>query len=170
MDIQKVYIGIDPGLSGAIACVDNNGRLLGVFDMPVTTLKINRGVRNEISIPLLIEIFKTLKPKFNAEIFACLEKVHGMPKMGGAAMFSFGRTYGHLEALLAALEISYEAVPPQTWKKAIFNAKAKDKDAARILAMQIFPHASSNFTRKKDDGRAEAALMAEYMRRRQSGR
>jgi crossover junction endodeoxyribonuclease RuvC len=39
---------------------------------------------------------------------------------------------------------------------------SSDKDTSRQLAMQRFPDYAEKFVRKKDDGRAEAALIALY--------
>ena len=91
-----------------------------------------------------------------------------MPGQGVTSMFSFGRSLGILEGTLAGLDIPYTLVTPQVWKKAM-GANAS-KDGAREMAMRLWPSKSELFKRKKDDGRAEAALLALYLLRTRNGR
>jgi len=57
------------------------------------------------------------------------------------------------------MKIAYTLVAPATWKRALGGIPA-EKDAARARASQLMPSASGYWARKKDDGRAEAALIA----------
>jgi crossover junction endodeoxyribonuclease RuvC len=73
-------------------------------------------------------------------------------------MFGFGRSLGVVEGVLAALNVPVTYVAPATWTKAL--GKAAGKDASRQRAIELFPAMSEHFKRVKDDGRAEAALIA----------
>ena len=42
-----MYIGIDPGLGGAVAVLHADGWLVAVHDTPVLTLSTSRGTRQE---------------------------------------------------------------------------------------------------------------------------
>jgi hypothetical protein len=42
-----VYIGIDPGLGGAVAVLATDGALVAFHDTPVLTLRTSRGTRQE---------------------------------------------------------------------------------------------------------------------------
>lgn len=147
-------LGIDPGLSGALA-VFQNGELRALYDMPLVGYKISGGkTRNEINVP-------NLENKVTLCTFdmCYLEGVNGMPGRG-ATEFRFGESYGMIKATLACNRVPYELVSPQRWK-AHFGL-TKDKDAARALAAEKFPDKAHYFKRKKDDGRAEAALIGLY--------
>ena len=96
----------------------------------------------------------------------CIEKVHAMPKQGTVSMFSFGENFGWLKGVLDMAGISYQEIPPQTWKKE-FNLNS-DKNNSIEVAMQLFPKMNlvPEGARKPDNNIAEALLMAEYARRR----
>lgn len=97
--------------------------------------------------------------------FVIIENVHSMPGQGVASSFSFGYGLGLWVGIVVALEIPYEMVTPQRWKGVMMNGQGKEKDAARYRAQQLFPTIADQLARKKDDGRAEALLIAEYGRR-----
>jgi crossover junction endodeoxyribonuclease RuvC len=97
-----------------------------------------------------------------AEITVAIERVASMPGQGVASMFNFGMGFGMWQGILCALQIPYTLVHPVTWKKAIMRDMGKEKEASIIRAKQLYPHASSQLARKKDDGRADALLLAHY--------
>ncbi len=148
-------LGIDPGASGGIAFFSMQRGLLSIFDMP--TVEVKRGGKNkrEVSAAMLNAIIGARD--INA---AFVEKVGAMPGQGVSSMFQFGRSVGMIEGVLSALEIPTNYVTPQSWQKAV-GARG-GKDASRARAAELFPAYAANFTRKKDDGRADAALIAWY--------
>jgi crossover junction endodeoxyribonuclease RuvC len=87
-----------------------------------------------------------------------VEKVGAMPGQGVVSMWNFGRSAGIIEGVVAALRMSSTYVTPQTWTKAV--GRAAGKDASRMRAMELFPTRADLFKRAKDDGRADAALIA----------
>lgn len=146
-------IGIDPGISGAIAVLDDNPR---VYDMPVSAKLSGKG--NQVDPYGLAHIIANAAQ--GASTLTCyVEQVGPMPKQGVTSVFSFGRSAGVLEGVLAAFGLKTVMVRPQAWKKRAGLLKA-DKDAARTLAMQTWPSLSSELSRKKDVGRADALLIA----------
>jgi crossover junction endodeoxyribonuclease RuvC len=167
-----IYIGIDPGLGGAVAVI--NGTDVKLFDTP--TAETGKGTKRDYLIAsmsnFLYEFSYVAKIlKINRETAFCvLEAVHSMPKQGVVSSFSFGRGLGIWEGILSAYNISYVKVSPQTWKKAMLADMPRDnKDSSRIAATRLFPNAADMLSRKKDDGRAEALLMGEYGRRLTKG-
>jgi len=148
-------LGIDPGASGGIAFFSMQRGLLSIFDMP--TVEVKRGGKNkrEVSAAMLNAIIgaRDIDAAF-------VEKVGAMPGQGVSSMFQFGRSVGMIEGVLATLEIPTNYVTPQGWQKAV-GARG-GKDASRARAAELFPAYAANFTRKKDDGRADAALIAWY--------
>ena len=149
---MRVTIGIDCGLNGAIAVLVD-GQLLSVHDMPTLTVDINKKSKRQVSPQLLAEIIGNLNPDQ-----AIVERPAARPGQGVTAMFGFGRSLGVVEGVLAALNIPITYVAPATWTKAM--GKAAGKDASRQRAIELFPAMSEHFKRVKDDGRAEATLIA----------
>jgi len=155
-----IYIGIDPGLNGAIASLDiENGELL-IYDMPTLEVKRNNKVKQEVSPQRLADIFGPSDIPVEKVRGVVLERVGAMPGQGVSSVFSFGRSVGIVEGVLAALGLSVTIVQPQAWQKAV--SVRGGKDGSRQRAMELFPKEAKTFARKKDDGRADAALMAWY--------
>jgi len=147
-------IGIDPGLSGAIAVI-NGTDSLSVFDMPTMTVERNGKAKRQVSATELAEIIYIMK---NDDCHVFVEKVSAMAGQGVTSVFSFGRSFGMIEGILAALHLPVTYVAPATWVKAV--GRGQGKDASRARAMEIFPNNQTDFKRVKDDGRADAALIA----------
>ncbi len=150
-----MHIGIDPGLSGALAVLAPDGTLQALYDAPVLTLKVARGTRQAYDVPGMCGL---LQPYAGAGLHAVIEESQAMPGQGTRSMFTIGYGYGLWLGLLTALQMSYTPVRPAIWKK-VFNL-GKDKEASRLRAMQLFPGA--DLRRKKDHGRSEALLLAWY--------
>ena len=151
-----IFIGIDPGLNGAIAFLDTEKGHLSVLDMPVLELIRNGKAKREVSAHGLASVF-TLAENVS---HAVLERVGAMPGQGVTSVFSFGRSVGLVEGVLAARGITASIVTPQAWQKAA--GVRGGKDGSRQRAMELFPNYAGLFARKKDDGRADAACMAWY--------
>jgi crossover junction endodeoxyribonuclease RuvC len=148
-------LGIDPGASGALVVVDN-GKISDLIDMPVLNVKRGSRAVREVNAPALGAIVASLQPIDTA----MLEQVGAMPGQGVSSMFAFGRAVGVVEGVLGALQIPYTRVPPQEWQRAM--RVRGGKDGARERAMALFPVRAADFARKKDDGRADASLIAAY--------
>jgi hypothetical protein len=148
-------IGIDIGATGALALLSPAGELLEVEDMPI--LRDGPAGRPNVNAPLLSAIVSGWKAKT-----AYVEFVGARPKEGPAGAFAFGRSKGVIEGVCAAHGLPVAFLTPPTWKRAVGIAPGKDgaKDAARSEAIRRWPHKAELFARVKDDGRAEAALIA----------
>lgn len=155
-----IFIGIDPGLDGAVAAIAPEQ--VDVFDTPTTQVTRNGKNRRDYLVAQMADL---LQKYAMDECSAVIEAVHSMPKQGVASSFSFGRGAGLWEGILAALRIPFSKVAPQTWKKAMLADTGKEKGDARIRASQLFPQVAEQFKRSKDDGRAESLLMAAYGQR-----
>ena len=145
---MKTYIGIDPGKSGALALLTEDGQC--------TVVPFNESAYTAI-----------LKAASGPSSICCLEKVGAMPGQGVVSMFNFGHNLGYIEGLLQAFDIPYQLVPPQTWKKEF--CVTSDKNTSIEVCRKLFPHVCllpTARSRKPSDGMAEAMLMAEYARRR----
>lgn len=149
-------IGIDPGISGAIARISQSGAY-EVKDLPTMAngkgkSKIKKMI-NPSALRDILEIYHT-----SAAEVVYIERISSMPGQGVASMFSMGDTFGCIRGVCAAMGFRVEIITPQSWKK--FYRLGKDKEVVRAKAIQLFP--SAPLSRKKDHNRAEALLIANY--------
>lgn len=152
-----ISIGIDPGLTGAIAIMYGPNDY-EVADIPIMARgKGKSKVKNQVNAIALRDI---LSPFSTPETYVCvyLERISAMPGQGVASMFSMGDTWGCIRGVLHTLEIPTEIITPQSWKR--FYKLGKDKEIVRAKAIELFPAAS--LSRKSDHNRAEALLIANY--------
>lgn len=148
---MTLYLGVDPGLTGAIAIIGHDGYLVDVLDMPV--------VDGQVSASLLAEQFVMWT---DSDCVVAVERVASRPGQGVASSFKFGASYGITIGVVGTLGYRSLHPTPTTWKKAMgLNA---DKDRSRKAAIDRWPSRAQWFARKKDDGRAEAALLALWCR------
>lgn len=140
--------GIDPGMTGAIAFLydDPRERRLFVEDMPT--------LGKEINAVAVADLLREFPPDH-----VYLEAVNSFG-MGRQSAFNFGQGVGVIKGVLAALVVPYTPVSPAKWKKHF--SLGRDKDKARAIATHLYPQCGAQFTRKKDHGRAEAALLAHW--------
>lgn len=147
-DRMICVLGVDPGLSGAIAFYfTSHPHLISVEDMPV--------IAGEISAADLAMRINQVRPDA-----AVIELVGARPGQGVSSMFKFGKSFGVVIGVCQALKIPTHFVTPQKWKKH-FSLGA-DKDDSRLRATEYWPDRPELFAKKKHDGRAEAALIARY--------
>jgi crossover junction endodeoxyribonuclease RuvC len=151
--MSKYSIGIDPGLSGAIAIISTES--LKIFDMPTMTVERNGKAKRQVSASELAEMLYLYSGR---DCHVYCERVGAVTGQGVTSVFSFGRSFGMIEGILAAFKMPVTFVPPATWVKAV--GRGQGKDASRARAMELFPSDQDQFKRVKDDGRADAALIA----------
>ena len=151
-----IFIGIDPGLNGAIAFFNLAKGHLSVVDMPVVEVLRGGKKKREVSAQMLAQVIRLAERPCTA----VFERVNAMPGQGVTSVFSFGRSSGIVEGVLAALAIPAHIITPQVWQKAA--SVRGGKDGSRQRATELFPAYAGLFARKKDDGRADAACMAWY--------
>jgi crossover junction endodeoxyribonuclease RuvC len=144
---MTIVMGIDPGISGAVAFYFPMVNRIAVDDVPVAG--------GEINTHELARLMRIHQPSL-----AVIEKVSAMPGQGVTSMFNFGRSYGDVRGVIGALGVPLHLVTPQKWKRHF--GLSSDKDESRLRAIRTFPAAAESFKLKKHDGRAEAALIALY--------
>ena len=143
------YIGIDPGLSGGIAVIGDDG------------------IANAIPMPTTDRDILTALLKQDMSRFAMLERVHSMPGQGVASTFKFGQNFGALRMALIAAGTPFETVLPQAWQREfglVFPKKrgltgTQKKNLHKARAQELFP------TLTITHATADALLIAEYCRR-----
>ena len=144
-------LGVDPGLQGALATWD--GKQLIIIDVPIVKARA-RG--NEINLPALADVVRKLTPFDSAYV----ERNSVRPKEGISSAQKNGLVAGMLLGCVAMCCRQINRPTPTQWKKKL--GLTKDKDYSRTKAIEIFPDYHGLFARKKDHGRAEAALLALY--------
>jgi hypothetical protein len=100
-----------------------------------------------------------------------IERQHAVHGQGLASTFTIGVGYGRILGVAAALGLRRELVRSQDWQKVMLRgeAKASGKDLKRLyveVAERLFPRVAFRGPRGGLlDGKAAAALIAEYGRR-----
>ena len=129
------------------------GDQLHIEDMPVVLAKRGGTTKREIAAYILAAIVRKFRPDH-----AYIELVGARPGQGVTSMFAFGKSTGLVIGVIAALEISMTFLRPTEWRKS--TRTRQGKDGARLRAQQLFPAHAHLYSRKKDDGRADATLIA----------
>lgn len=156
--MTMIVIGVDCGLSGALAMINQDG-LAAVHDMPVMAKGAGHGrVKNEVNGAALNALLKNWVDGVADDVLVVIERVASRPGQGVAGMMSIGDSVGCIRGVVAARGYPVQWVTPQRWKK-YFGLPA-DKEFARARAIQLYP--SAPLERKKDHGRAEAILISLY--------
>lgn len=154
----QVTFGCDPGLSGAI-CTLVDGEPGPFIDMPTKEV----GNRSEVDAYEIARFIREIRSQHEGAWFqACIEQVSARPMDGGTSAFRFGEGFGKLKAVFEVLNIGYLQTVPAQWKRTM-GLIGTEKDKARQLAIKRFPAMADNLKRKKDDGRADALLMALFL-------
>ena len=150
-------VGIDPGLSGAIAILEDN-KVLSLFDRPV----MSEGKKNkkQLNSAQLVNILR--ENILNSEdIAVVVEQVNAMPGQGVTSMFNFGQTFGAIKGVSAALNLPIFFVRPSKWKKH-FELINSSKDSSRTKVIEMYPSLSSQLSKKKDVNKSDAVLIARF--------
>ena len=143
--------GIDPGLNGGIAFIA--GDFITADRVPVLNITKGKSTKRFLDAWAIMRMIDDQEPD---HVF--IEKQQAMPKQGLSSTFATGFGYGIYIGLLVAARVSYTEISPIKWKKDL--QVPSDKDAARKRASEILPAASQLWQLKRDDGLAEAALIA----------
>src|SRR6516164_2883718 len=148
-------LGGDPGIRGglAIVAIDANGaapQLVYAIDIPVAGI----GAKERVDVLAIRDWIAQHAPQH-----AFVERAGVMPKQGISSGFKYGRAVGAIEGVITCCAIPLTIIEPTAWKK-FHQLRGGDKESGRQRALQLFPTAHELLARKKDHGRAEAALIA----------
>ena len=137
-------IGIDPGLSGGIAILDDL-KYIDIYDMPI--MSEGKKNKNQLNSAQLVNIIRK-NIISNGDTFLIVEQVSAMPGQGVTSMFNFGQTFGSIKGICAALNLPIFFVRPAKWKKH-FDLINSSKDASRTKVIEMYPSISSKIKQKK---------------------
>lgn len=168
MSRLDAYIGIDPGMSGALALYvpadDGPPELkyeLRIEDMPV--LKADGG--SMLDHWRLATVLDGWRTHYYIQGVA-LERVSAMPDQGVTSSFNFGASFGAVKQAVASAGLHFTLISPATWK-AIYGLRGgrENKAASAEKAIALFPAIKPLMYGPRGgvkDGRAEAVLLAHY--------
>ena len=149
--------GIDPGIAGAIAILDEK-KIVDVIDLP--TMSEGKKNKKQLNSAHLSQYISTNILDINKTVVV-VEQVNAMPGQGVTSMFNFGQTFGAIKGISATLKLPIFFVRPSKWKKH-FELINSSKDSSRTKAIEMYPSLSSELSRKKDVNKADAILIARY--------
>lgn len=155
--MTSLVIGVDPGLTGAMAVLSADGVLENLADLPVMRDRSLAWIDGGQLQSLLLDAIRGRTAR------AVVERVSSMPKQGVASSFAFGVGFGSILSVLQAMQIGIELVTPAVWKRSL--GLSSDKRASLDKARLLFPAAELHLA--KHDGRAEALLLAHWARQRE---
>ena len=150
-------IGIDPGLSGAIA-VMHDKKVINIYDMPV--MAEGKKNKRQLNSSQLVNIIKE-NINEGEETIVVVEQVNAMPGQGVTSMFNFGQTFGAIKGVCAALKLPIFFVRPSKWKKH-FELINSSKDASRTKVIEMYPTLSGQLAKKRDVNKSDAILIAKF--------
>ena len=181
---MKYYIGIDPGIKGAISVVDSNGDLVECIQLPSEKEESRTGRKiSRPDIVGIINVFDKLRIHYSAPAVVMIEKQVAMPGQNSIGTFNTGKGYGILLALIAVYfgrakrdivdckEWQQEMIPDRTL---VFSKLRRDKRKqlkadSVATAIKMFPDAKfkkSARSRVDNDGMTDSALIAAYCHRK----
>ena len=151
-----MYLGIDPGFSGALAVLDKNLQVIHYQDMPIIEVANKR----ELNEPELHSILSRFSPKYE-NLVVGIEKSQTMPNQGIVSSGRYMASYGFLRGLCVGMGLPYYLIRPPSWKKLMLADMPKEKGSSIQKVNQIYP--DIKLTRKKDHGISDAILIARYL-------
>ena len=165
LDLQlqpATFIGIDPGLSGAVVALNSEGKVIRSTKAPVYKTA-RQGTR--YNLKEMLHLLKGLQ-KISPLTFCCIEKSQSRPTDSRPAAWTTGCGFGYWQMALVSLDIPYEIVRPKQWQKLLFvPGKAPPKELSIRTAKQLIPDLNLLPTprcRKEDHNLSDAGLIALY--------
>jgi crossover junction endodeoxyribonuclease RuvC len=150
---MTTYVGIDPGRYGAFAILDEGGGLESVVDLPTMGAE-----------PVAADVAALLTAIDDpSRLFVALEEPFVMTPR--ASLLTQGIGYGILLGVVGGLGVRHVRVTPKRWKAAVgiemgsHLSSSEKKQRSLDRATELWPQSAHNWSRKKDDGRAEAAMI-----------
>ena len=151
--------GIDPGIAGAIAVLDDK-KIVDVKDLP--TMSEGKKNKRQLNSANLSQYISSNIVDFNKTVVV-VEQVNAMPGQGVTSMFNFGQTFGAIKGITATLKLPIFFVRPSKWKKH-FELINSSKDASRRKVIEMYPSFAEKFSKKKDVNKSDAILIARFFR------
>lgn len=142
--LDRIYVGVDPGKTGAAVVLDMRGEFLDCIPFQNTTVRdLNDAIGEWCDAA--------------SRVIAVIEDVHAFPRDARKSAFTFGRALGQIETILLAQGAQVHYVSPAKWQMALLHKAARgDKHKLRAAAEDLFPN------RRIPLAVADAFLIAQY--------
>lgn len=164
LDQSCCILAVDPGVNGAVACVERNskGKPIRVFLQSILTrehpfgpiVDTERMLSDMDGMPIP-DIILFEEP---FAVYAQRGKITTSARTIKVSLTNFGRIQSVVERVTGIYD--WLTVQPSVWKSVM--GLTKDKKKSLALARELFPMAADLLTKVKDHDRAEALLLAEY--------
>lgn len=158
-------LGVDPGVTGAIAMICTHKGFLAVADLPTIDSGLTTGAMRRFLNPAALSfLYRELKSEFDSgreALQSVIERPIPMPSMPSTTNASTFDSFGVCRAVTHLYWGEPRLVAPNDWKK--FYGLGKDKGESIDLAVSLYPDAKQPLARKKDHNRAEAILLAHWL-------
>jgi len=170
-----MFVGVDIGLKGAIACIDDSENLIGVWDTPTLTIKETTGKKVKKRTKYNISEIHSIFSKNNGGIEAHYFIEEALTIMGNFTIktsVSLSHCQGMFEGAAFAYSNRVQTVKPQKWQSYFGMSKKKGntKDQSIYIASGLYPTVEFKTKRGRVlDGRADAILLALYGKRLEEG-
>jgi crossover junction endodeoxyribonuclease RuvC len=168
---MTLVVGIDPGINGGVAVLRGDAAV--VWSMPTVVRLIGGKHKRRVDAAALTKLCRDhVAAYLSCSCIAFVERAQASPQMGVSSAFGYGEGFGILVGVLAALNVTVRFVTATQWKRPmglviagsreLGRNDARDKSPALDLARRLYPKLAAELAREKDDGRAEALLIAHY--------
>ena len=164
-----IYVGVDPGVNGAIVVINDAGGLLVARKMPtVASGKRRRGSSQRVDPVAVCSFLESLNPYYSLDAFVVIEEVAAGPMTSRHSVHVLAESAALVEGVAVGFGFRVARVRPQVWQLAMLRASdsGSTKDAATARALELWPTLAGALRLKKDQGIADAALLAEFARTR----
>lgn len=160
-------VGVDPGVTGAVAVLDKYGRVTGVYDCPIYHIEVKNARAKKTKKGFIlrscydIDGMLQVAEKEHTARRVIIEEVNTFDlDPVSAALLVSGMELWTMAFLAAGVDV--ERVVPSKWKKQAGIARGADKDAGRLLALERHPEADELIKFKKNHNRSDAILLADW--------
>jgi crossover junction endodeoxyribonuclease RuvC len=154
------FVGIDPGLTGALAVIREKDNATDAQVWSTKTIKRKKG--REYDVPWMVRLLNDIKIA-GPVARVVIEEQLAFPGPGRQAIKMLGKGEGLWVGLVAGMMLPYELVRPQAWKKLMLEGFDKsDKASSVIRAGRLFPEIELG---EKEHGKGDALLICEFGRR-----
>lgn len=164
-----IVVGIDPGITGGIAAVGDDSTA-AVIDIPTVDVKVNGKCRRRVDVEALA--LEMRRPPVCDAKLVIIERAQASTRMGVSSAFAYGEIFGLIRGVVAANKIPIRLAGASQWKRDLGLIKPgcreigrddeREKGSSLDLARKLFPRLADKLARAKDDGRADALLLAHW--------
>lgn len=176
---ETVYLGVDPGLSGALAVLwpSSGPWIYDAEEIRIAyrkrdkkdgeTKSRSRGVFNAAAAAAAVREIRQIASRREWSLSAALEMAYAMPGENRGSSLTIGENSGIWIGIFSALSIPYCKISAAHWKQKLLTGLPHEKGSSVVAALRMFPQSHLFLKLAKHHGRADALMLAEYLRRKE---